>query len=300
MVKLSIAFGFTAAAISGANAFVAPPSLPAYSSSKFVMRADGSSKSGNPFGSNGKFSIIKFFTGNPSKGFNGSNGNNGMDGGNNGNNGFSNMNIFGDEENDDNSLVTFAAMGFIGSLWSSYEDALEENPILVKACTSLIGFSVGDFLAQKFVSKSPEFDYYRLARMASFGFLFHGTISHFFYNKLEDVIPGTTTIPIIKKVFTDQVLWAPIFTFVYLTWMGVTSGLSPAAVGEKIKTDLIKGVVGSWSVWPLVHAIGFKFVPLRQRLLYINCIQIGYNVFLSMLGSNSKSDEPLVTQGIKK
>ena len=32
-----------------------------------------------------------------------------------------------------------------------------------------------------YCSLSPYFDYERLARMAAFGFLFHGTISHFFY-----------------------------------------------------------------------------------------------------------------------
>jgi uncharacterized protein (DUF2252 family) len=37
---------------------------------------------------------------------------------------------------------------------------------------------------KQFVAKGEAFDYRRLARMAAFGFLFHGTISHFFYNKV--------------------------------------------------------------------------------------------------------------------
>lgn len=37
-----------------------------------------------------------------------------------------------------------------------------------------MGFSIGDFLAQKGTSKE-KFSYERLARMAAFGFLFHGT-----------------------------------------------------------------------------------------------------------------------------
>jgi protein Mpv17 len=183
-------------------------------------------------------------------------------------------------------IGVLVAAGFFNNLWRDYNNVLGEKPILTKACTSLLGFSIGDTLAQKFVNKGSEFDFKRLARMAAFGFLFHGTISHFFYNKLDEVMPGTAPLTIVKKVFTDQVLWAPIFTFVYLTWMGVTDGLSPSAVGDKIKNDLVKGVVGSWSVWPIVHAVGFKFVPTEQRLLYINTIQIGYNVFLSLLGSN--------------
>mmetsp|Transcript_14420 Transcript_14420/g.21401 ORF Transcript_14420/g.21401 Transcript_14420/m.21401 type:complete len:282 (+) Transcript_14420:54-899(+) len=264
------------AIISISNGFVSPPS----------MKTNGGLSLKISNFSDFKANISKIFSnGGNSGGFIG--GNSGDN--NNNNNGLNGFNVF--DGNDGNNgrevLLSLAAMGVLGDIWTSYENALASNPILVKACTSLVGFSVGDFLAQKCISKSSEFDYLRLARMASFGFLFHGTVSHFFYNKLEEVIPGTTTLPVIKKVLTDQVLWAPIFTFVYLTYMGVTSGMNPESIGEKIKADLIKGVVGSWSVWPLVHAIGFKFVPLRQRLLYINCIQIGYNVFLSILGSNS-------------
>ncbi|KAG5180671.1 hypothetical protein JKP88DRAFT_200276 [Tribonema minus] len=291
MVKTGIALIVAAGAAASTTAFVVPNTLPACSAgATTVMRASGGS-SGGRLGGGAKFSLLKLFTASPAKRGGGNGGNGGMIGGNNNNNGRS-MGEFEEEDGND-AMIALAAMGVLGDLWDSYNKVLGEKPILTKACTSLVGFSVGDTLAQKFVAKGERFDYQRLARMAAFGFMFHGTISHFFYNKLDEVIPGKTPLAIAQKVFTDQVLWAPIFTFVYLTWMGVTSGLSPPEVGEKIKTDLVKGVVGSWSVWPLVHAIGFKFVPLEQRLLYINCIQIGYNVFLSVLGSNKS--EPVVS-----
>jgi protein Mpv17 len=39
------------------------------------------------------------------------------------------------------------------------------------------------------------------------------------------------------------------------------------------------------------HTINFAFVPPSQRLLYINTIQIGYNVFLSFLGNKQVVSE---------
>jgi protein Mpv17 len=39
------------------------------------------------------------------------------------------------------------------------------------------------------------------------------------------------------------------------------------------------------AVWVPAHTINFAFVPPSQRLLYINTIQIGYNIFLSFLGN---------------
>jgi protein Mpv17 len=51
---------------------------------------------------------------------------------------------------------------------------------------------------------------------------------------------------------------------------------------------LTSGLQASWKVWPVAHAINFRFIPTEQRLLYINSIQICYNVFLSVLGSSKK------------
>ena len=33
-------------------------------------------------------------------------------------------------------------------------------------------------------------------------------------------------------------------------------------------------VTGSWKVWPIAHAINFRFIPSSQRVLYINTIQV--------------------------
>ena len=60
---------------------------------------------------------------------------------------------------------------------------------------------------------------------------------------------------------------------------------------DKTRNDLINAVTGSWKVWPLAHTINFRFVPSSQRVLYINTIQIGYNCFLSILGSKSGQKE---------
>jgi len=54
---------------------------------------------------------------------------------------------------------------------------------------------------------------------------------------------------------------------------------------QKISADLKTAVMGSWAVWIPAHTVNFAFVPPSQRLLYINTIQIGYNVFLSFLGN---------------
>lgn len=170
-------------------------------------------------------------------------------------------------------------------IWASYEAALDKNPLLIKGLTSMIGFTLGDMMAQLFIEKKGPYDPIRTARLASFGFLVHGTTSHWFYGKLDGLIPGTSAGAVASKVGIDQILWNPIFGCMFFGYMGLAEGSSLAQTGSKIKRDLMKQVTGSWTVWPLAHAINFKFIPTSQRVLYINSIQIFYNCFLSIIGT---------------
>eukprot|EP00953_Heterococcus_sp_UTEX-ZZ885_P023746 13040-Heterococcus_DN1.PRE.4 len=181
--------------------------------------------------------------------------------------------------------------------WAAYNNALTAQPLLVKAATSFTGFTVGDILAQKVRAprkwpraccssqcfrtagayrrglctllntssctalnyRYDKYDFMRTLRLGSFGALVHGPTGHFFYGMLDRKLPGTSPTTVATKVAIDQ-------------------GKSAAQIVDKIQADLQTAVMGSWAVWIPAHTINFRFVPSSQRLLYINSIQIGYNV----------------------
>lgn len=101
----------------------------------------------------------------------------------------------------DNPLVAF---------WKGYNKLLKDQPLLTKALTSFVGFSAGDFLAQKFIDKSDVVDMKRLLKLAMFGFLIHGPTGHYFYGFLDGKIPGTDALSVASKVGTTSVVvgWA--------------------------------------------------------------------------------------------
>jgi len=176
----------------------------------------------------------------------------------------------------------------LAQAWKRYEELLDEKPLLMKALTSLMGFTLGDILAQVFIQKNEKFDYFRLFRLASFGFLIHGTSSHWFYGMLDGKIPGTSAKVVFTKVFIDQVLWNPIFGIMFFSYVALLEAKGLAYVIDKTKNELLTQVTGSWKVWPLAHTINFRFVPSSQRVLYINTIQIGYNCFLSLISNRQE------------
>lgn len=135
------------------------------------------------------------------------------------------------------------------SLWHSYNKCLEKNPIATKAVTSLIGFLLGDLLAQKFLGdKEADLDYGRLARMATFGLLLHGPTGHYFYGALDRLIVGTGPLQVAAKVAVDQLCWAPIFTVMFFTYLGAVERKKVKDIKEKIQNDTWDGVTASWKV----------------------------------------------------
>jgi len=175
-------------------------------------------------------------------------------------------------------------------LWARYNAILEAQPLLTKMCTSLVGFSAGDVLAQKFINDDgAAYDPMRTIRLGSFGFLCHGSTGHFFYGFLDSKLPGTKPVTVATKVLIDQTMWNPIFGCMFFGYLNAVEGKSWDQYVTKLKSDLKTAVMGSWAVWVPAHTINFAFIPPSQRLLYINSIQIGYNIFLSFLG-NKKAD----------
>ena len=101
-----------------------------------------------------------------------------------------------------------------GAVLDSYQKALDDKPIFTKACTSGVGFAVSDVLTQLFIEKM-DFDLKRLVKMASFGFLLHGTTGHFFYNFLDGKLKGTDPLTVAAKVAV-VLLWGPGALWMYL------------------------------------------------------------------------------------
>lgn len=71
----------------------------------------------------------------------------------------------------------------------------------------------------------------------------------------------------------------------YFTFLGFANGEMPSTILAKIHSDLWTAVQGSWKVWILAHAIQFRYVATKHRIVYINCVEVCFIMFLSFLGN---------------
>ena len=46
----------------------------------------------------------------------------------------------------------------------------------------------------------------------------------------------------------------------------------------------------NWSFWPAFHVLNFRFVPPADRILYINAVQVLFNVFLCWQASKREEE----------
>ena len=169
-------------------------------------------------------------------------------------------------------------------LWGLYSLSLTLRPIYTKALSSMLGFLIGDFMAQVFFVKRP-FDMARFIRMGAFGAVVHAPFGHFFYGFLERRFPGVKVSALATKLAIDQIAWTPVFGALLFSFVGVTAGRSPSAIFRTIKNNLLKVVLTSWIIWPVAHTVNFKYITPKHRLLYVNSVQVVFNTFLSIFAA---------------
>ncbi|CAN6691148.1 unnamed protein product [Malus baccata var. baccata] len=136
--------------------------------------------------------------------------------------------------------------------WSAYEEALKTNPVLAKMVISGVVYSVGDWIAQELI---PFQDWW--------------------------VVP--------VKVAFDQTVWAAIWNSMYFTVLGFLRFESPISIFSELKATFWPMLTAGWKLWPFAHLVTYGVIPVEQRLLWVDCVELIWVTILSTY-SNEKSE----------
>ena len=168
-------------------------------------------------------------------------------------------------------------------LWRAYLHHLDERPAIVKACTSCLTFTTTDVLAQwRERRKAPmqRHDLIRTAGNGLFGLLWLGPLNHIFWSMpssrfcLEYYWPGPSWRAVFTRVAVDQVTNMPLNMVVFLAWHPLLTGRPMDAV-TNVRKAFWPSYTFALSMWPWIHPLSFKYVPLEHRLLVLNVCSIG-------------------------
>ncbi|XP_037491098.1 uncharacterized protein LOC105646975 [Jatropha curcas] len=141
--------------------------------------------------------------------------------------------------------------------WIAYEQALKTNPVLAKMAISGIVYSIGDWIAQVMLMKAlfPFEDWW--------------------------VVPA--------KVAFDQTVWSAIWNSIYFTVLGFLRFESPANIFSELTATFWPMLTAGWKLWPFAHLITYGVIPVEQRLLWVDCVELIWVTILSTY-SNEKSE----------
>ncbi|WCJ30672.1 Peroxisomal membrane 22 kDa (Mpv17/PMP22) family protein [Euphorbia peplus] len=174
--------------------------------------------------------------------------------------------------------------------WIAYEEALKSNPVLAKMAISGIVYSMGDWIAQCYEGKPLfEFDRARMFRSGLVGFTLHGSLSHYYYQFCEALFPYDDWWVVPAKVAFDQTVWSAVWNSIYFTVLGILRFESPANIFGELQATFVPMLTAGWKLWPFAHLITYGVIPLEQRLLWVDCIELIWVTILSTY-SNEKSE----------
>ncbi|XP_043804559.1 uncharacterized protein LOC122721246 isoform X2 [Manihot esculenta] len=174
--------------------------------------------------------------------------------------------------------------------WIAYEQALKTNPVLAKMAISGIVYSIGDWIAQCYEGKPLfEFDLTRMFRSGLVGFTLHGSLSHYYYQFCEALFPFEEWWVVPAKVAFDQTIWSAVWNSIYFTVLGFLRLESPENIFSELRATFWPMLTAGWKLWPFAHLITYGLIPVEQRLLWVDCVELIWVTILSTY-SNEKSE----------
>eukprot|EP01006_Ploeotia_vitrea_P001064 TRINITY_DN104139_c0_g1_i1.p2 TRINITY_DN104139_c0_g1~~TRINITY_DN104139_c0_g1_i1.p2 ORF type:complete len:215 (+),score=110.30 TRINITY_DN104139_c0_g1_i1:30-647(+) len=186
----------------------------------------------------------------------------------------------------------------VRGLMAAYNRALTKRPLLTKMATAAGLFSFGDVLAQK-IAMAPEdkftekFDIVRNGRMIVVGGVMFAPLAHSWFGILDKLVKvGSPGQQVLKKVALDQAIFGPLINGCFITSFALLEGhFDVDYIAGKFKNDFFDILKVNWVVWPVAQLINFRYVPLSHRVLFVNCVNVGWSAFLSYMGTREGGKE---------
>ncbi len=187
------------------------------------------------------------------------------------------------------SKLATRSFSLVSKCFGKYDNLIHTRPILTKCITSAaIGFTA-DIICQVFFSEAFQkskkladvtVDFRRTLHFTAIAGLLSAPVGHFWYRFIFKQIPGTTVGPVLKRLFFDQVIFAPVFLPFFFSLALTLEGKSEK-IPAKLENDLIPTLMSNYVLWLPAQFVNFKYVPTRYNVLFANFVGFFWSIYLS-------------------
>ncbi|XP_015116897.1 mpv17-like protein 2 [Diachasma alloeum] len=144
------------------------------------------------------------------------------------------------------------------------------------------GTQRGIILANTSERQNPEdsLDPIRVRNMFAVGTA-QGPFHHYFYAILDKILPGKNAGSIVKKTVLDQTIASPTCLAIFFFGHGALERRDNEDMFEEIREKFFSTYKVDCCFWPPTQMINFLLVPVQYRVIYVNVMNIVYDMFLS-------------------
>lgn len=116
-----------------------------------------------------------------------------------------------------------------------------------------------------------------------------GNLTIWFLVGMQWLFPfqGWWVVPV--KVAFDQTFWAAFWNSVYFVVVGLLRFESPVQIWKELRSTFVPLLTAGWKLWPMAHLVTYGLVPVEQRLLWVDMVEILWVTILATY-SNEKSE----------
>ena len=166
-----------------------------------------------------------------------------------------------------------------------YGQKLESHPLTTKCITSGFISGAADLMCQYIYHRNDHGtfspDWMRTGRFSLLGFGLIAPVVHNWYGFLIKKVPGQFIPAVLKRLFLDQIIFAPLFIPTFMTSLMTLEGKRMDVIPAVLMKDVPDVVVTNWILWIPAMFVNFRFVPGQWQVLYSNCVGLVWNVYLS-------------------
>ncbi|VVC92510.1 protein Mpv17 [Leptidea sinapis] len=164
-----------------------------------------------------------------------------------------------------------------------YQKLLKRRPYLVQAIQTGTLMATGDIISQTVIERKSfkYIDYVRTLKFSSIGFIIGGPALRVWYGLLNHYIGSSGKMVAIKKVFVDQVIFAPTFLLLLLSAVGALQGKTWDNLKKDIDLNYLDVLKTNYYIWPWVQLLNFYYVPLQYQVLLVQMVALFWNTYLS-------------------
>eukprot|EP00928_Gymnodinium_smaydae_P046145 TRINITY_DN30743_c0_g1_i2.p1 TRINITY_DN30743_c0_g1~~TRINITY_DN30743_c0_g1_i2.p1 ORF type:complete len:203 (+),score=11.01 TRINITY_DN30743_c0_g1_i2:50-658(+) len=183
---------------------------------------------------------------------------------------------------------------------STYQRALDCQPLITKVGTGLTTATVGDALCQQIVlMRNPRgtmdrngepigaFDHRRMLGFAAYGAIVTGGVQHYLFAWLSQRYPTSAGVRgVVTKVALQQFFFVPVIYYpCFYALSGVARQFSPQQVWEQVCREHLDIQLTNWAFWLPFQAVMFARVPTDKQVLVASCGSVVFNTILSFLSN---------------